>query len=151
MHSTASQVTRYVQWMACILWFEIYIQYTQIKLFYQGASLLFSGVFPWSLILFCFFWPSHKATNSIYTRMVCLSDKYSSLCGPNYAVLTKENTDFTGSFAYILDGTQRAKFISAITPLTSIHLQPGWIGRMCFFPGSNQSYWTELGLVFTHQ
>lgn len=45
MHSTATVLVRYVQGMTRILWFKIYIEYIQIKLFYQGASLLFSGVF----------------------------------------------------------------------------------------------------------
>lgn len=36
--------------MIRLLWLKIYIEYIQIKLFYQGASLLFSGVFQWRFL-----------------------------------------------------------------------------------------------------
>lgn len=36
--------------MIRLLWLKIYIEYIQIKLFYQGASLLFSGVFQWKFL-----------------------------------------------------------------------------------------------------
>lgn len=91
-HCHLSNQIRTVNDMYSLVW-HLHIIYTNKAILSRCKFIILWCVpMKFDFVLFCFVWPSHKVTNSIYTRMACLSDKYNSLCGPNYAVPTKEKT-----------------------------------------------------------
>lgn len=136
--------------MTRLLWFKIYTEYIQIKLFYQGASLLFSGVFQRRFLKNLYTDPPGQFTQSwrfVIVQYVGFNPQAPQGKLPllSLGVLPMHSTGF---------GRLQPRLIE-FPWLQYIfywgELAPCVLFLFFFFPGSHQSLWNEAGLVTGHR